>query len=198
MKRAALALLAALMLSGGPARADEFYEAYKAWVFRDYETAAALYRPAALAGNKVAQKRLGNLYATDTVFWHADYAEAAKWYRLAAEQGDPEAQDGLGMLLRDGRGVAQDYAEALKWFHKAVAKTYLPAYYHLGEMFAAGQGMKQDYQRAYMWFSLGTRYDATDPIAARDEAARYLTPQQVAEAQKMAETCQFKSYRQCD
>ena len=53
-------------------------------------------------------------------------------------------------------------------------------------MYGQGLGLKQDYVRAHMWFNLaGTAGNATG-VKDRDLVAAKMTPQQIAEAQKMA------------
>ena len=146
----------------------------------------------------VAQRRLGDIYSTTTAFWTPDYAEAAKWYRVAAERGDPASQDGLALLYRDGQGVAQDYAEALKWLRRAAAKDSYVAQYHLGQMYRAGFGVPQDNVHAFMWLSLSAGNDAGEILEARDDLARSMTAQQMAEAQKLAQACQLHNFKYCE
>jgi hypothetical protein len=65
------------------------------------------------------------------------------------------------------------------------------AQYNLGEMYGVGLGVPQDYAQAHMWFNLAAsraEYAATRDTAAkdRDELAAKMTPDQIAEAQRMA------------
>jgi TPR repeat protein len=198
MRSALLAALAVLLLGVGTAAADDLFWADAAWVRDDMAKAVGLYRVAALRGNKVAQRRLGAIYAAETSLGPPDYAEALRWYRLAAAQGDPDALDGLALLYRDGDGVPVDYAQALKLLHRAAAKGHDPAKYHLGLMYRAGQGVPRDDVHAYMWLSLGAAFDAGQIGEARDEVARNLTAQQIAEAEKLATECQLSNLRDCD
>ncbi len=119
-----------------------------------------------------------------------DDAEALNWYRLAAEQGNARAQHYLGVMYAKGKGVPQDDAEALKWYRLAAEQGYAAAQYNLGVMYATGQGIPQDYVQAYMWFDLSARYsegvERDRMVQNRDVIASYLTPAQLAEAQKLA------------
>jgi Sel1 repeat len=61
----------------------------------------------------------------------------------------------------------------------------------LGTMYANGQGVPQDYVQAHMWYNLAAsrENDATfrdDEAKVRDELAAKMTPDQIAEARRMA------------
>jgi TPR repeat protein len=198
MKRLLRVMLAVLALGVGAARADTLFWADAAWYQGDSEKAIKLYLEAAARGDKVAQRRLGAIYAAESAIGPPDYAAALKWYRLAATQGDAEALDGLALLYRDGEGVPQDYAEALRLLRRAVIKGFDPAKYHLGQMYHDGSGVPSDDVHAYMWFSLGAAFDAVQPADARDAVARNMTKQQIAAAQKLAAACQLHNFKDCD
>ncbi len=120
-----------------------------------------------------------------------DYAEAVKWYRSAATQGIPESQISLGQAYVSGRGVPQNYAAAAMWFRKAAEWGYVWAQFHLGGLYYRGQGVPQDYVEAYKWWNLAaSRYPAgqkRDLFASlRDRVAKRMTPDQIAEGQRLA------------
>jgi hypothetical protein len=119
-----------------------------------------------------------------------DYSAALQDWLPFAEQGRASAQFNVGQLYFLGRGVPQDYAEALKW-HTLAAKQGNPnAQSVLGSMYATGRGVRQDFIRAYMWHALAAENSNPgrfmfDERVARDEAARHMTPEQIAEARKL-------------
>jgi uncharacterized protein len=116
-----------------------------------------------------------------------DYAAAAGWFRKAAEQGDEaDAQSNLGAMYYDGRGVPQDYAAALSWFRKAADRRDANAQKNLGLMYRNGRGVPQDYVIAHMWFNLAAVGGDKDAVKGRDMIAAQMTPQQIAQAQKLA------------
>jgi uncharacterized protein len=86
-----------------------------------------------------------------------DDAEKLNWYRSAAEQGDADAQSTLGLMYFTGRGVLQDYVEAHKWFNLAASR--------------------------YSTSDIRSRDQA---IQDRQSVAAKMTPEQIAEAQKLA------------
>jgi TPR repeat protein len=129
---------------------------------------------------------------------HGDLEAAAKWFRLAAEEGNVGAQEKLGSMYVDGRGVPRDYNEALKWYRLAVVQGGQYAAQYLGYMYSGGLGVPQDYVRAHMWFNLGARSGNAASVAARASLEQKMSPQQIAEAQKMARECQQRNFKDCD
>ena len=180
----------ALYLSAPPTLADQKDEAWAAFQAGDYDTALSILRPLAEQGDVVAQGSLGFMYDNGRGV-PQDYAEAVKWYRKAAEQGDAFAQGRLGFMYDNGYGVPQDYAEAVKWYRKAAEQGDAVAQTSLGVMYYKGYGVPQDYVQAHMWFNLAAAGgDAAVDNAAdskvRDILAKKMTPDQLAEAQRMA------------
>ena len=192
MRRILLALVLATTLMTSAA-AEPFDDAVDAYTRGEYAAAVRLYRPLAEQGNAEAQWRLGFMYEQGKGV-PQDYSEAAKWYRLAAEQGNAPAQLGLGTLYYNGRGVPQDDAEAVKWYRLAAEQGDAEAHNNLGVMYANGKGVPQDIVQAYKWFSIGASKSAAsdqpkDRIEAaqnRDLAASQMTPEQIADGQKLA------------
>ncbi len=121
-----------------------------------------------------------------------NYAEAVKWYRLAADQGLAMAQIDLGAMYLNGRGVPQDLPEAAKWYRLAAEQGYADAQFALGVFYEDGIGVPKDVILALMWYSLAAaRYPLTDTgmrdaSTFRNQLSGKLTPEQIAEAQKLA------------
>ncbi len=181
MKRFILALVLILSL---PSYAG-FYEGFNAYNKGDYATALSELRPLAEQGDADAQYNLGVMYDKGQGVAQ-NYAEAVKWYRKAAEQGYADAQYNLAQMYRKGQGVTQDYAEAVKWYRKAAEQGHADAQYNLGVMYGKGQGVPQDYVFAHMWFNLSAAQGGEDARKNRDIAAELMTPEQIAQAQKLA------------
>ena len=113
--------------------------------------------------------------------------------RLAAEQGRADAQFAMGRKYEDGHGVPQYYAEAMKWYRLAAEQGHAWAQFRLGMMYREGRGVPHDFVQAYMWLNLAaSRFPASETkyrdsaIQNRDRAASRLTPEQLAEAQRLA------------
>jgi TPR repeat protein len=156
---------------------------------------------AAAQGKAEAQNNLGFLYAKRSGV-PQDNVQAAKWYEKAAAQGLAEAQIRLGVLYVGGKGVPQDYVQARKWFEKAAAQGDAGAYLNLGLLYRDGQGVPGDLVRAYMWFSLSTAHFSgnmqKEVAKFRDGVAPYMTPAQIAEAQRLSQQCQSQQFKGCE
>jgi uncharacterized protein len=183
------AVTASLMLATirGAAVAGPLEDGVAAVKRPDYATALRLFRPLADKGDDVAQFDLGVLYNKG---WGVprDYVQAAKWYRLAAAQGNADAQYNLGILYDDGHR----YTEAVKWYRKAADQGLGDAQFNLGLLYAKGQGVPRDDVQAYMWFELSAAQDDRSAVSNRDATTRRMTPEQIAEAQKLARKWQPK------
>ena len=125
-----------------------------------------------------------------------DYATAVRLLLQCAKAGDPTAQLDLGTMYALGHGVTQNDAEAVKWYRLAAAQRNAFAQFSLGSHYAVGHGVPQDYVQAHMWFNLAsaqaTEFPTIYPGIAkgaaddRDRLAVFMTPAQIAEAQRLA------------
>ena len=114
-----------------------------------------------------------------------DYETALKEFRPLADQGDAEAQLNLGDLYHFG---FLDNKEAAKWYRLAAEQGNAEAQSNLGLMYENGQGVPQDYVLAHMWVNLAASQggETENAVKYRDILARSMTPNQLAEAQKLA------------
>ena len=115
-----------------------------------------------------------------------DYKKAFEIYKTLAEQGKPEAQYNLGLMYENGQVVPQDYAQAVKWYRKAADQGYSLAQNSLGIMYENGQVVPQDYIEAHKWFNIATSNSCDSGMEYRNRVALKMTPEQIAEAQKLA------------
>ncbi len=119
-------------------------------------------------------------------YFNGDYATALRLLHPLAEQGDAEAQFNLGVMYDKGQGVPQDYAQAAKWYRKAAEQGNDEAQNNLGTMYAYGRGVPQDYVQAHMWFNLAASRGNAFATKNRGIIAQFMTPEQIAEAQRLA------------
>ena len=98
----------------------------------------------------------------------------------------PAAQYKLGFLYYQGQGLQQDVAEAVKWMRMAAEQGNADAQFNLGTSYAKGEGVPQDIILAHMWFNLSAAQGAADAKENRDLAASQMTPDQLAEAERLA------------
>ena len=157
----------------------------KTLVKTDPSRAVSACRRLADKGDVSAQNNLGYMYYNGQGV-PQDYAEATTWYRKAADQGYLDAQYRLGVMYYKGLGVTQDDTQAESWFRKAADQSNPQAQYALGFMYANGRGVPKDYVQSHMWFSLAASGGGTDAINSLNEVASKMTPEQIAEAQRLA------------
>jgi hypothetical protein len=119
-------------------------------------------------------------------FNQGDYDTALREWRPLAEQGNPGAQLNLGFMYDNGYGVPQNYKEAIKWYRKAAEQGNDRAQYNLGLMYDSGYGVPQDYVQAHMWYNIAGVAGESAAVSYRDFVAQGMTPDQVAEAQRLA------------
>lgn len=109
-----LASLAAVVLAGGAAAAQDFRSGLSAYNTGDYPRAFHDWFGLAEQGDPAAEAGIGFLFHKGLGVMQDD-AEAARWFVKAAEQGQAEAQLLLGTLFFYGKGVPQSYVTAFAW-----------------------------------------------------------------------------------
>jgi len=149
--------------------------------------------PLAEKGDAEAQNNLGVRYATGRGV-PKDDVEAVKWLRKAADQNYAEAQCSLGVCYWIGKGVPKNVAESAKWFRKAAEQNNAYAQYSLGGNYWLGLGVPKDYVEAYRWLNLAAAQGNEDARKNRDTLEKEMTPEQIAEGQKLSR--EFKPKQQ--
>lgn len=177
--------------------AGEYQDGVAAFEKEDYTTAVAKFKTAAEKGNVNAQAILGIMYESGFGVEKND-AEAVRWSMLAAKKGDDLAQSTLGIMYTSGRGVAQDYGQAVYWYKLSAEQGNASSQTKLGAMYAIGTGVKLDYIKAHMWSNLAAAKGEKNALEVREIVAKQMTPQQIAQAQKLATECQARNYKRCD
>ena len=68
-------------------------------------------------------------------------------------------------------------------------------------MYLDGQGVPMSLVQTYMWLNLAVAYSTGDEqkfaVKTRDDIARRMTPDQIAEAQRLAQQCQAQQFKGC-
>lgn len=148
-------------------------------------------------GNSSGQNFLGLMHSKG-IGVSQDHAEAFNWYELAALQGYALAQHNLGQLYSQGVGVEQNGALAIYWYKLAAAQGFAESQMMLGAKYAIGQGVAENYVRAYMWGALSAIQGFNPATKLIDLITTLMTPQQIAQAQKLAQECLARNYKNCD
>lgn len=94
--------------------------------------------------------------------------------------------------------MLQDYVEAVKWYRLAAAQGNADAQLNLGVMYGTGQGVLQDYTKAHALYNLAATKGNATAVKNRDIVAKLMTPQQIADAQKLARDCLARNFKGCD
>ena len=147
-------------------------------VFEDFKKGAE-------RGDAVSQFKVGLIYYGGQGV-PRDYKEALAWFKKAALQGHPLAQYNCGYMYEQGEGTPQDYVEAAKYFRQAAERGNQLAQYTLGSMYERGQGVAADEVQALMWYNLAAVQGEARAKTARERVTVWMTPAQVAEAQRLA------------
>ncbi len=105
-----------------------------------------------------------------------------------AEKGDPIALYNIGVIHDEGRGVPPDDKEAVKWYLRAAAKKHALAMNNMGAKYMDGRGVPKDRVTGYMWFILAYQGGYRPAKRALDDFKNWMTPEQIAEAKRMAKT----------
>jgi len=106
-------------------------------------------------------------------FYGIPEADAVK---AKAEHGDPDAQWRLALLIELSR--KPDHAETWRWACLAANQGHKYAQVHVG-------GLEQDVSKAFMWYSLATSNGHPTASGFRDDLAKKMTPDQIAEAERL-------------
>ncbi len=165
----------------------------------------------ALGDYKIAFQ-LGTVLIGD---WHLDSValNVQKGLRLiesAASRGLDEAQYVYGtlLLLYDSHSLQSrgDYidinrtrspgggepTEAARYFLTAAKQGHAYAQFELGKLYRDGHGVPKDYVLAYMWMNIAAASGSEQSEQNRDELAKHMTREQIAEAQRLSRECKQK------
>jgi hypothetical protein len=105
----------------------------------------------------------------DSARLSGNYVIAMKWWRGSADRGKAAAQMKLADLYQEGRGgIPRDYTQAYKWYDVA----------------AAVVGAKID--RLPVAATHNGEKDNSDQLWYREQVAKHMTSEQIAEAQRLA------------
>ena len=176
MKRAKLiAVLFSLAVVSQQAVAEPLQEATAAINRKDYAAAVRLIEPLAIAGNPVAQTRLGLLYYHGQGVNESN-AQALRWFQRAASQGLAEAQFHLGNMHAYGLAPEAPGEDpqwlAAQWYFQAARQGHVDAQYSLGVLFLTGSGVVQSATEARKWMERAAAQGHVDANLYVDGAGR--------------------------
>lgn len=167
-------------------------------VVLDNQQALHWFIKAAEHGDMSAQLNLRLMYRDGLFDLKKDKKQALFWYTKAANQGITKAQYDLAVMYYYGDGVPKDAQQAAVWFSKAAVQGDIEAQGMLGFMYNRGEGVPQDEIKAHMWLNLATVNGHAQTKIMRDLVAKALTPEQINQAQQLANKCKASNYQDCD
>ena len=90
----------------------------------------------------------------------------------------------------EGDGQGMTAKDAVEWIRKAAGQGLAKAQFNLGVSYYNGEGVPEDAVQAHMWVTLAasrlTGEDRDQAVGSRDMTANLMTPEQLAEAQRLA------------
>ena len=148
--------------------------------------AAATCAVSLVVSGPVSAQDLSHLDKGFSAYDSGNYAGAMEHFRIAAAQGDAVAQFNLGFMYRNGEGVPKNDVEAVKWYRLAAAQGDADARNNLGFMYGNGEGVPKDYVQAYKWYNLAAAQGVAMARTNMEAIQKLMTPQQIAEAQRLS------------
>ena len=116
---------------------------------------------------------------------------------LELQPDNPDAHHNLGLMYQNGLGVPPDAAEAARWYRRAADQGLADAQFNLGMMYANGEGVPRDYTVAHTWVNLAVAQTsgevAVTYVSALSGIESRMTPEQIADAQRLAREWQPKT-----
>ncbi len=187
MKRFLSFVTVVIWLASAPAFAQDYNKGVTAFQAGDFAAAFKIWMPLAEQDDAEAQRNIGVMYQQGLGVPQSN-VEAVKWYRRAAESGHERAQQNIGVMYEQGAGVPQDFSEAANWYRKSAEQGNVFAKINLGVLYERGiPGAPRDLVQTHMWYNLAAAQGHADAAQLRDDIAEDMTPEQVAEAQRMAQ-----------
>ncbi|MEM8623612.1 MAG: tetratricopeptide repeat protein [Pseudomonadota bacterium] len=151
---------------------------------KDIPKAMEWLHKSALSGNARAMSDLGTRYQEGNGV-EADMAAALGWFLAGAERGSLPAMTNLGLCYANGFGVPQNFDRAGSWYSKASKQNYAPAQYLIAQLFENGRGTEKNPVFAYVNYHRAAANGFAAANAPRDALAGKLTPEQLAEGEKI-------------
>ncbi len=121
---------------------------------------------------------------------HGRFSPARDAFNGLALRGHAGAEFMLGAMYFYGKGVKRDDAIAAIWFYKSAIKGNASGQLAFGSLHIRGLGVRQDLVKAYGWLTVAANHAIPglqqQAITLRDEAARLMQPDEIADALRWA------------
>jgi TPR repeat protein len=91
-----------------------------------------------------------------------------------------------------------DYVPAIRLFRPLAEQGNAKAQSLIGVMYRRGQGVARNSVHAFIWFSRAAARGDARAKTELHEVSQTMTPQEISEAQQMAQACEASNYRSCE
>jgi TPR repeat protein len=91
-----------------------------------------------------------------------------------------------------------DYMPAFRMFRPLAEQGNPKAQSLLGVMYRKGEGVARNSVRAFIWFSRAAAHGDARAKVELHEVSQTVTPEEISEAEAMAQACKASSYRSCE
>jgi TPR repeat protein len=91
-----------------------------------------------------------------------------------------------------------DHAPAIRLFRPLAERGNAKAQSRIGVMYRRGQGVARSSVHAFIWFSRAAAHGDAKAKVELHELSQTMTPQEISEAQQMAQACEASNYRSCE
>lgn len=159
----------------------------------DFAKAIRIWTEAAVKGNIYAQADICLFHLTDsTPEAIRDLKTGFANCLAAAKRGLPQAQFMVGKMYHNGLGTEKSTEEGFYWWRRSAEGGHGEGQYYLGLAHFIGKGATQDFVQAHTWLNLAasdiyiTKQLKEQAARARNDIMRFMTREQVSEAQKRA------------
>lgn len=163
---------------------------------QDFSKALVCYDKAAEMGNDEVLGTLSYLYYLGVSKEKNRLDKAYTFASKAADKGDGGGFYVLGNLYNEGKVVPQNFAKAISLWEKAALKRIIGAMDALAVSYYNGDTIPQNFLNAYVWYTLAVANSDSilkdKFIKDRNDTGRKLSPEQLNEAQQIADTIQYK------
>lgn len=186
--------LRAAAQSGDPVAAFDIASRYAEGrgVARDLAAASRWFEKAATQSLPQAQYRLGVHYEKGLGVAR-DLTLAEVWYKRAAARGHAKAMHNLAVLYAEGALGSPSFPQAIAWFQQATEFGVMDSLFNLGVLYTRGLGVERDFVKAYTYFDVAAKNGDADAAQKREEIARAMDPQQLAQAKQRSASFVIKT-----
>jgi TPR repeat protein len=155
------------------------------WLVLVLPLSALAHGPDAVPDDPDLKRQYGEGFAA---YQKGNYAAAREKWLPLAEKGSSAAQLFVAFMYDRGQGVQRDDALAADWYRKSAERDNMIAQVRLAIMYRDGRGVAASPVEAWFWAGMAARKEDhmhRIGMALQRELKAVLTPQQLAEAEKM-------------